>query len=92
MNKQYYDFNGENMAKRTTLQEYLFELRLFNKMKGIYFQRTPESDSLYRRRNRLVILALSGLFYYKTSRHIFDKFELKVLMSGKGIFSKLVEY
>ena len=34
------------------------------------------------RRNRLVILMLSGLFYYKTSSSIFNRIEVEILSRG----------
>jgi hypothetical protein len=81
MNKNNY-FENESLG--------LFsELKLFNKMKNIYFKRTPESDSLYRRRNRLIILASSCLFYYNTNKLVFKRFEMKVLLKG-GFLNKIV--
>lgn len=58
-----------------------FQLRVFKRFYCDYFKRTPESDSLYRRRNRLIILASSGLFYYKTASGIFDRIELEIFSS-----------
>jgi len=59
-----------------------FRFKIFRKMQKEYFNRTPESDSLYRRRNRLLILILSGLFYYKTSYGIFNRTEVEILSKG----------
>ena len=62
---------------------FLFKLKLFKKMNNIYFSRTPESDSLYRRRNRLLVLFLSLGFYFKTANGVFSNIELKLLASEK---------
>lgn len=59
-------------------------------MYSIYFSRTPESDSLYRRRNRLIVLGISSFFYLKTSKEIFSKVELEILMKG-SFYRKLVK-
>ena len=62
-----------------------FNFKIFRKMQTEYFSRTPESDSLYRRRNRLVILVFSGLFYYKTSSSIFNRIEVEIFSRGSLI-------
>jgi hypothetical protein len=64
------------------LNDLWFRFKIFRKMQKEYFSRTPESDSLYRRRNRLIILILSGLFYYKTSPGIFNRIEVEILAKG----------
>jgi hypothetical protein len=58
-------------------------------MYSLYFSRTPESDSLYRRRNRLIVLGISTFFYLKTSKQIFSKVEFEILMRG-SFYKKLV--
>jgi hypothetical protein len=93
MNKNNYDFNEINKrvkGKSNSLDELFFELKLFNRMKNIYFKRTPESDSLYRRRNRLIILASSCLFYWQTNKYIFEKYEMVILTTSKSTLNKLV--
>lgn len=93
--KEYYDLNeirkqhdkGKIFLNKT-MDDFIFKLKLFNRLNGIYFSRTPESDSLYRRRNRLIILSLTIVFYYKTSNEIFNRIELK-LLSQRSLFKKL---
>src|ERR1700712_5530627 len=48
----------------------LFKFKLFRKLNNLYFNRTPESDSLYRRRNSLIILTASVSFYLYTQKGI----------------------
>ena len=67
----------------------MFKSNFFYKMYSLYFSRTPESDSLYRRRNRLIVLGISSFFYLKTSKEIFSKVELEILMKG-NFYKKLV--
>ncbi len=71
------------------LEELVFKLNLFRRMNRIYFKRTPESDSLYRRRNRLIILSWSCFFYYKTNKNIFERVEFEILTQS-GILNKIV--
>jgi hypothetical protein len=93
-NNKFYDFNEINKKfknkKINWYDDYLFKLKLFNRMKNIYFARTPESDSLYRRRNRLIILVFSCLFYVKTQNGIFEKVEFDLLSQNKAFMNKLV--
>jgi hypothetical protein len=90
---KYYNFNEikEKYTKKpnTYSKSILFKLNIFNKMQKEYFERTPESDSLYRRRNRLIILFFSGLFYYKTSAQIFNRIEIEIF-SGGSFFRKML--
>jgi hypothetical protein len=68
----------------TFINTYYFKYHLFRKFYRDYMSRTPESDSLYRRRNRLIILTTSGFFYYKTSKGIFNRIELEIFSTHKG--------
>ena len=65
---------------------YLFKLKLFRIMQKKYMANTPESDSLYRRRNKLVMLGASFIFYSYTHKHI-D--EYKILIKSR-INKKLI--
>lgn len=94
--KEFYDFNEIRKKNGSikpylpdTIDRFLFKIKLFNRLNRIYFSRTPESDSLYRRRNRLIILGFSCLFYYKTSKEIFNKFEL-ALLAQQSFLKKLL--
>jgi hypothetical protein len=78
--KEYYEI--EEFLKSNNSNNLPFKLKLFIRMNNIYFKRTPESDSLYRRRNRLVVLFLSLGFYFKTANGVFSNIELKLLTSG----------
>jgi hypothetical protein len=68
----------------------LIKFKLFYTINRTYFNRTPESDSLYRRRNRLIILGMTCLFYYQTSNSIFSKIEFKIL-AERSLTKKLVK-
>ena len=83
-------YNKTRLSNYPRLDDLWFKVKLFRKMNNMYFSRTPESDSLYRRRNRLVIMVLSGAFYYKTSNNIFNRIEFDILTNNKGIIKKLV--
>jgi hypothetical protein len=91
--KEKYKFLALNMENNQSLYKkgifnsltennFCFQFKIFRKMQKEYFYRTPESDSLYRRRNRLIILIISGLFYYKTSYGIFQRTEVEILSKG----------
>jgi len=75
MNNVYYDFNKSSLW---------FKYKLFRRFYREYLSRTPESDSLYRRRNRLIILISSSLFYFKTANKIFHRIELDIFSTYKG--------
>jgi hypothetical protein len=94
--EQFYNIEEIRLkAKRTNLppvlDRFFFKYLLFRKFYRDYMSRTPESDSLYRRRNRLVILFTSGFFYYKTNKGIFNRIELEIFSTHKGFsFKKLI--
>ncbi len=83
-------YNKSKLSNYPKLDDLWFKLNLFRKMNNMYFSRTPESDSLYRRRNRLIILVLSGVFYYKTSKNIFNRIEFEILTNTNSFMMKLV--
>lgn len=70
--------------KNSYLNETLFKLKLFRKQQKIYFKNTPESDSLYRRRNKLILFGIGLLGYTITHKWIND---YKILFSNR--YSKL---
>lgn len=82
-------YKNDWQAKYPRIEDFIFKFNLFRKLNKIYFSRTPESDSLYRRRNRLIILGWSGFFYYKTNKSMFERVEFEILTQS-GIFNKLV--
>ena len=78
--------NGSN----TTISRVWFKYKLFSKFYRDYYSRTPESDSLYRRRNRLLILFASIFFYYKTSKGVFNRIEVDLFSLTHGRAAKLI--
>lgn len=76
--------SGSNSRLPNFMQNYYFKYKIFRKFYRDYMSRTPESDSLYRRRNRLIILTASGCFYYKTSKGIFNRIEVEIFSSHQG--------
>lgn len=69
----------------SSLKYYLFKLKLFWRMNNSWYKTTPESDSLYRRRNRLIIILMSVIWYFKSADSIFNRVELKVLSKNSRI-------
>jgi hypothetical protein len=88
MSSKYYDVDKVKTKYGIKENDYVTKLNLFRHLRREYFKRTPESDSLYRRRNRLVVLAMSGLFYYKTSNNIFNRIQVEIF-SKKSLLPKL---
>jgi hypothetical protein len=81
---------NKSNTKFPKLNNIIFKYKIFRKFYWDYFSRTPESDSLYRRRNRLMILVLSGIFYYKTSSKIFNRIELEIFSMHRGFSMKKI--
>ncbi len=78
---QYYDikkylYQGKEFSR---FNYYKFKTKLFWRMNNSWYKTTPESDSLYRRRNRLIIIIMSVLWYFRSADSIFNRVELKVL-------------
>jgi hypothetical protein len=71
-----YLFQGKEFSR---FNYYKFKLKLFWRMNNNWYKTTPESDSLYRRRNRLIIIIMSVLWYLRSADSIFNRVELKVL-------------
>ena len=69
----------------SNLRYYLFKLKLFWRMNNLWFNITPESDSLYRRRNRLIIILLSCVWYLKSVDSIFKRVEIVVISKNSFI-------
>ncbi len=83
-------YNKENISPfNRYINSNIFKLKLFRNLNKIYFKRTPESDSLYRRRNRLIIMLMSTIFYFQTSTGIFSRIELDIYAS-KTLLRKTV--
>jgi len=80
-----------NLVIKDFSENLKFKSKLFYDVYSIYFSRTPESDSLYRRRNRLIVLGISSLFYYQTSKEIFSRIEIEILIKGSFV-RKLVKF
>lgn len=47
-----------------------FKVSLFRKLQQDYFKNTPESDSLYRRRNKLILFGASISYFLYSHRNI----------------------
>jgi hypothetical protein len=89
--EEFYDikkqlFHGRNYSN---LSYFKFKLKLFWRMNNSWFYSTPESDSLYRRRNRLIVIIMSLAWYFKTASSIFDRVELKVITGSSNIVLKI---
>lgn len=84
----FYIFDELRTNTRTSLDKMWFKYKIFRKFYREYLSRTPESDSLYRRRNRLIILITSSLFYLKTANKIFHRIELDIFSTYKGFSIK----
>lgn len=73
--------NINELTHKTMLPDnIIFKLKLFHKLQKNFFRNTPESDSLYRRRNKLIILGISIAYYSYTHYYIND---YKVLFKSK---------
>ena len=57
-----------------------FEFKLFRKLQKSYFKNTPDSDSLYRRRNKLILFGFSIIGYSITHSWV-D--EYRILFSNR---------
>lgn len=91
--KNYYKNNHltkHNPYQLNFLNSYLFRFRIFIKFYKDYINRTPESDSLYRRRNRLIVLLISGIFYIQTASGIFNRIEVEIFRRKKLFPIKLL--
>ena len=93
--KKYYDIEEiKNLHLHHSVDKFkyfhtlYFKYLIFKKFYRNYFSRTPESDSLYRRRNRLIILFSSTFFYYKSSQGIFNRVELEIFSMNHGFSLK----
>lgn len=62
------------LPSKSTTRKYdnslLFKINLFRKLEQDYFEKTPESDSLYRRRNKLILFGVSISYFLYSHRNI----------------------
>ena len=84
---EYYEIKKHLFINKeySNVRYYIFKLKLFWRMNNNWFKNTPESDSLYRRRNRLIIIVLSSIWYFKSVNSVFDRIEIKVLSKNRFI-------
>lgn len=75
---------------KDTILEYFkrkhFEFRLFLSLKNKYFKNAPESDSLYRRRNKLISF-FSFLTVYLSTQHWLNHYKIYFSSNVKKIIS-----
>ncbi len=88
--KTYYNIDDLRGKKTNPIDKLWFKYKIFRKFYRDYYSRTPESDSLYRRRNRLIILFSSIFCYYKTSPGVFNRIEVDLYSLSKGRAAKLI--
>lgn len=83
MSQNTYYNNKTFIPTNNNFKNILFKYKLFSSFYKDYFSRTPESDSLYRRRNRLLVLFSSLFLYIKTCNNIFNRFEVDAYFAKK---------
>ncbi len=64
--------NPVNNSSKNYFYDKLFKYKLFKKFQKQYFKLTPESDSLYRRRNKLILFFISLIGYSITHKWVND--------------------
>jgi hypothetical protein len=90
INAETNQFNkGNYLNKFLRLKLIFFKYKLFSSFYKDYYSRTPESDSLYRRRNRLIILFSSIFFYFKTASGVFNRMEVEAYLASLSKKSKI---
>lgn len=71
-----------NKIQHNYIKDKLFQYKLFKHLQKEFFKSTPESDSLYRRRNKLILFSMSLIGYSFTHNWVND---YKLLISKRWI-------